>query len=153
MNQALLVETKTPTRSSYSPSFKDGQYHLWWRLALKLLCQIYWRNNPRWFHNNMILGGGAAPLLRQIYWRYSLIWTENIEYGSLLSCGWHACFFLLNLNKLKHEYDEKYDLIYKLLVLCYALSVKWLVLFFLSNLNVLIIVKWLLIFFSIKYEQ
>ena len=82
------------------------------------------------------------------------IWTENMlnMVHFFLVAAMLVSFYWIWISS-KHQYDEKSDLVYKFVVLCYVLSIKWLVLSFLSNLNVLITVKWLLMFFSIKFEQ
>ena len=79
--------------------------------------------------------------------------SKHVEYGSLLSCAAMLVSFYWIQVSPKHEYDEKSDLIYEFVVLCYVLSIKWLALFFLSNLNVLITVKCMVaVIVSIKSE-
>jgi len=98
-------------------------------------------------------------------WMHILNWNINMKHATCLVKIWTEnmlnmvhCFFVAAMLvsfywfwiSSKHQHDEKFDLVYKFLVLCYVLSIKWLVLSFLSNLNVLITVKWLLMFFFLS---
>jgi len=82
------------------------------------------------------------------------IWTENMlnMVHFFLVAAMFVSFYWIWISS-KHQYDENFDLVYKFVVLCYVLSIKWLVLSFLSNLNVLITVKWLLMFFLSNFSN